>query len=62
MSELKDVNEGCFSLDFSNKKSEFLFTTAHHGLYAFQTGKKWSIYILYSNENISLRNQFWFKI
>lgn len=40
LSELKNVNDGCFSLDFSHKKSQMIFTTAHHGLYVYDIKRK----------------------
>ena len=40
LNEVKRVNEGCFSLDFHHNKSEFAFTTAHHGMYVYEIRKK----------------------
>lgn len=40
LNEIKGVNEGCFSIDFSHKSSEFAFTTAHHGIYIYKMERK----------------------
>lgn len=37
---LYDLKHGCFSVDISNKKKEFAFTTAHQGFYIYKFDKK----------------------
>lgn len=44
ISEVKNINEGCFSLDFSYKRSQFAFTTPHRGIYVYDIKRKWLEY------------------
>jgi COMPASS component SWD3 len=36
VADIKGLNQGCFSLDFSNRLDQFAFSTPHHGLYVYE--------------------------